>query len=443
MAMAAPLIKADFDLAIVGGAALLSAGNDFNILVDAFIGINGNQIVRICPCSEMPDGSFSAKETVAARGMVVLPGLINTHCHCAMSFFRGFGDDLPLTKWLFERIFPAERRMMNAETVYRGAKLALAEMLLAGITTVADSYFFEGAVARAGKEMGMRLVLCRGFFDPPVGVKPATLAQSARHFFIRYRGDSPLISPALFCHSLYTCSPTTLTTLKSVAREYDVPFMFHLLETAQEEAMVQERYGATVYDILTSGDLLDEKTLAIHCVHLNEKLVKLFAERGVKVSHNPRSNAKLACGIAPLPLMLAAGICVGLGTDGAGSNNRLDIFSEMEFLSGLHNIPLSRSRAIGASSIVRMATLDGAKALGLDSLSGSLEVGKDADIAIVDFHKPHLTPVHDYSSHLACRVRASDVHTTIVAGKVLVHNGALRYGDINEIMNAVRPLEGF
>jgi len=431
-----------FDIAIVGGE-LLTISNDMSKISDSFIGISDGKIKLVCSAKEMRGSVFFAKKTINANNMVVMPGFVNTHAHLAMSCFRGIADDMPLMKWLHESIFPLEKQFVDYDMVYYGSLLSMAEMLLAGITTCADSYFFEEAIVKAGIEAKIRLIVGKGFFDPPNidSVVVEKIIAIAEKFVTRCGNISDLIVPAIFCHSPYSCSPQVMKALKNVARENDILFMLHLLESADENKIVFDRYGQSPVELLLVNDILDKKTVAVHGVYLNANEIDIFAEHEVKVSHNPQSNMKLACGVAPIARMKKANICVGIGTDGATSNNRLDMFSEMSTTAKLHKVSALDATILPAQDIVRMATIDGAKVLGIDSLVGSIEVGKLADIIIVDFNAPHLTPVYDYYSHLVYCAKASDVYATIVNGSIVVFNNEVKTFDVASVINNVNKLK--
>ncbi|MEE4359239.1 MAG: amidohydrolase [Desulfococcaceae bacterium] len=375
-------------------------------------------------------------EKIDAEGGIIMPGLVNTHCHMPMTLFRGLADDLPLSQWLEEHIFPAEARHINPESVYWGTMLACAEMLLSGITACCDGYFLENHVAQAVQEMGIRAVLGQGIIDfPAPGVpRPEENVKHAKEFIQKWQNISPLIQPSLFCHSPYTCSARTLQKAKETADEMNVLFQIHAAETKWErEQMIREK-GMSPIAYLHSLGIPDENTLLVHCVWTDAEDIDIIAESGAAVSHNPGSNMKLASGIAPVPDFLKAGIRVGLGTDGCASNNNLDLFQEMDMAAKLHKVSTGDPTVMNARTVLQMATLAGARSVGLGDRTGSLEVGKAADIIIADTEQPHLQPLYDPVSHLVYSADGSDVRDVLVAGKVLVKNRKLCSADMGKIM---------
>ncbi|MEJ5329623.1 MAG: amidohydrolase [Desulfobaccales bacterium] len=369
-----------------------------------------------------------ARESLDATGLLVMPGLVNTHCHAPMVWFRGLADDLTLKDWLTRIIFPAEGRWLTPERVCLGAKLAAAELLRAGITTVADGYFHEDQVRRAFAEAGLRAVVAQGVVDfPAPGVPdPQDNLRVAREF-IEAGADFPtgLLTSTLFCHSPYTCGPETLTAAKDLTRKRHLPFFIHLAETKGEVEECRRRTGLTPARYLDRLGLLDENTVAVHAVWLEPEEVELLAARGVKVSHCPASNCKLAAGVAPVPEMLAAGVTVGLGADGAASHNRLDLLADMSLAARLHKVQRLDPTVLPAPEVVALATREGAKVLGLEHLVGTLSPGKAADLICLDLNRPHLTPLYDPYSHLVYAAGAADVRHVLVNGRFLLRDRRL------------------
>ena len=359
---------------------------------------------------------------VDARGGIIMPGLINGHTHVPMTMFRGMADDLPLETWLNEHIFPAEAQKVTPESVDQWAAHAAREMLLAGITTCCDGYFYEDIVAGALAGEGMRTVAGQGVIDfPAPGVAdPSQNLALAREGVAKMGEISSLVVPSVFCHSPYTCSSATLQGAKALAREAGVLFQIHVAETRGEAGMIAELGDRSIVGYLDDFGILDEDTLLIHGVWLDEAQIEIIARRGGGVVHCPESNMKLASGIAPVPAMLDAGIPVGLGTDGAASNNDLDIFSEMDTAAKLHKVASLDPCVMDAPTVLNMATTMGAKALGLDGEIGSLAVGKRADIICVDTDQPHMVPLFDPHSALVYAARPSDVSMVMVDGNIRV-----------------------
>jgi 5-methylthioadenosine/S-adenosylhomocysteine deaminase len=356
-----------------------------------------------------------------------MPGLVNTHTHAAMSCFRGIGDDLPLDRWLHEIVFPAERTAVVPEMVYWGTLLSCAEMLRNGITTFCDGYFFEESAARAVRDVGMRAILGQGILDHPTpdNPDPSTARARAESFLEDFPERDGRLRASLFCHAPYTCSPHTLSWVKELCRERGILFQVHLSETEWEVRSIEERYGRRPVFHLEALGLLDEGTLAAHAVWVNGEEIRLLAERRVGISHNAASNMKLASGVAPLPDLLDAGVVVGLGTDSCASNNALDLFREMDKVAKLHKVARLDPLVCPAETVVGLATLGGAAALGWGDEIGSLEAGKKADMIALDIRQPHLVPMYEPVSHLVYAARGSDVRYAWVNGRLLLEEGVL------------------
>lgn len=378
------------------------------------------------------------KKRIDADGCLVLPGLINGHTHAAMTLFRGLADDLPLMEWLNDYIFPVENKM-DGELVYVGTLLACAEMILSGVTTFCDMYLFEQETARAAKEACMRALVGEVLYDfssPNYGPPEEGLRYSES--LIREWQDDPLISVAVEPHSLFTCSPDLLVSAGELAERYGVPLIIHVAETEREVDEVHQRYGRGPVDHLDSLGLLTSRLIADHCVHLTAGDMQKMAENGVRVIHNPESNMKLASGIAPVPQMLGHGLTVGLGTDGCASNNNLDLLTEMDMAAKLHKVHTMEPTVLDAFTVLRLATSEGAKALGMAEEIGSLEVGKKADVIVVDMNKPHLTPLYNPYSHLVYSARGNDVSHTVINGRVVMEGRKLLHLDVEEVMARAR-----
>jgi 5-methylthioadenosine/S-adenosylhomocysteine deaminase len=428
-----------FDIIIEGGT-LLTMSETMDVIDNPVIGIRDGKIAFIKRGDIDGGNSCTAKKVLCAHGSLIMPGLINTHTHLPMVCFRGLADDLPLMDWLHNHIFPAESKFVTREMVYRGAMLAIAEMILSGTTTFCDAYFYESEVARAAFDSGMRGVVSQGFIDFPEPTAPEKIADIAERFISKWQLKSPLIIPALACHSPYTCSPETLTSVKAAARRADVLYSVHVSETKEEVAIVRERFGKTPVQHLKDIDILDDRTLAVHCIWLHDYEMEMLHSLNVKVSHNPESSMKLAAGCAPIPIFIEKGIAVGLGTDGSASNNDLDMFREMGTAAKLHKVIQMDSTVMDAKTVLKMATINGAKALGLEDRIGSIEPGKFADLIIVDTKKPHLAPMHSYYSQLVYAASGADVKTSIIGGKVVMHDRELLLVDLPSIMQEVRSI---
>jgi 5-methylthioadenosine/S-adenosylhomocysteine deaminase len=431
----------NWDILITGGTLMtMSAGME--IIEDSIIGIKDGLIVKISQKKDSGSNAFTAKETIDASGCIVMPGLVNTHTHLPMVCFRGMADDLPLMKWLNEHIFPAEARFVNKKMVYDGATLAMAEMILSGTTTFCDGYFFEDAITEAVSVAGMRAVVSQGFSDFIMPDKSSfeKMMAAAKRFVTRWQPYAPMITPAYFCHSPYTCSPATLVRVKEAAREAGILYLMHLLENKDEIDTILTRYGKKPVQHLLDLGVLDAQTVAVHCNWLTKEDIAVFADLGVKVSHNPESSMKLAAGVAPVPEMLRHGITVGIGTDGCASNNDLDMFREMDTAAKIHKVTLLDPTVMSAETVLKMATIDGAKVLGLDNLIGSIEAGKQADIILVDMNQPHLTPLYNCYSQLVYAARGADVRTSIINGRIVMKERQLLTIDILTAMNNVRSI---
>lgn len=381
-----------------------------------------------------------AKEVVDLHGGIAMPGLVNSHTHLPMSLFRGLADDLPLQQWLNEHIFPAEANHINEETVRLGARLSCAEMLLGGTTTCCDGYFHAAAIAEAVEQMGMRAVLGQGVIDYPApGVPdPSKGVVVARDFARQWQGRSELIRASIFCHSPYTCSEKTLTAAKRSADELGVLFQIHLAETRNELEQIRTAHGCSPAAYLHGMGIMDANTLLAHAVWVDAEDIERIAGSGARIAHCPESNMKLGSGVAPLPDFLSAGIAVGIGTDGCASNNDLDLWGEMDTLAKLHKVQRLDPTVMDAASVVRMATMGGAQALGMDDLIGSLEVGKQADVIVVDINQPQLTPMYHPASHLVYAVRAGDVRHVMVEGEWVVRERRLLSVDLDDLLHRVR-----
>jgi 5-methylthioadenosine/S-adenosylhomocysteine deaminase len=431
----------NLDIIITGGT-LVTMSAVMEIIEDGFVGIKDGVIVAAGQRSDQRYAGCQAKETMDASGCIVMPGLVNTHTHLPMVCFRGMADDLPLMEWLTKHIWPAEASFVNKKMVYDGATLAMAEMILSGTTTFCDGYFFEDAIADALNAAGMRAVVSQGFADvlTPDKFMFEKVMAAAQRFVKRWLPCAPLITPAYFCHSPYTCSPETLVRVKNAARDAGVLYLIHLLENKDETETILSRYGKKPVQHLLDLGVLDEQTVAVHCNWLGREDMTVFADLGVKVSHNPESSMKLAAGVAPVPEMLRRGITVGLGTDGCASNNDLDMFREMDTAAKVHKVTSLNPTVMNAETVCKMATIGGAKALGMDKLIGSIETGKKADMILMDMNQPHLTPLYHYYSQLVYATRGADVKTSIINGRVVMKDRQLQTIDVQTAMKNVRKI---
>ena len=424
---------------LINNGWVLTMDSENALFEKGAVAVSGDRIVAVGEGRALT-ASYKAGKTVDARGGIVMPGLVNAHTHAAMTCFRGIADDLPLMTWLNDHIFPAEAKL-TFDMVYQGTLLACAEMILSGTTTFCDMYLFEDAVAQAAKAVGMRAVVGEVIYDfPSPNYGPVEAGLKYTEDLIEKWRDDPLITIAVEPHSVYTCSPELLRRAGAIAEKNRTPLIIHVAETEKEVADVMEKYGRTPVAHLADLGTLGPNVIADHCVALTPEDMAMLKEFDVKVAHNPESNMKLASGIAPVPELLDCGVTVGIGTDGCASNNNLDLFQEMDTVAKLHKVNSLDPTVMDARTVLRMATIDGAKVLGLEDTTGSLETGKKADIIIVDVNRPHLIPMYDVCSHLVYAVNGSDVVTTIVNGNFLMEDRALTTVDADAVMKAVNRI---
>jgi 5-methylthioadenosine/S-adenosylhomocysteine deaminase len=429
-----------YDLVIHNGT-IVTVNRRFDIITDGLLCVKDGKLERletIAANQSLP----AATETINADGGLIMPGLVNSHTHLPMTLFRGLADDLPLDSWLNKHIFPAEDAHIQPNSVRWGTLLACAEMLLSGTTTCCDGYFFEDQVAEAVASSGLRAVLAQGVIDfPAPGVPdPQNNITTPRAFITKWQHASALITPSVFCHSAYTCSGETLQKAKALSTDAGLRFQIHAAETQFEVQQIRQEFNTTPIGYLDRLGILDENTLLVHCVWIDEADIDRIAERKASISHNPESNAKLAAGIAPAPQLLKAGIALGLGTDGCASNNNLDLFHEMDMAAKIHKAQTYDPTTMDARTVVEMATIGSARAIGLDDQIGSLEKGKQADVIIIENRSPHLTPMYHPASHIVYAAKSADVRDVIVAGRVLVRNQQIFSLDVEQIMSNVNEI---
>jgi 5-methylthioadenosine/S-adenosylhomocysteine deaminase len=412
-------------LIIVGGT-VITENASHQILSPGAIAIDATDIVDV-GSPEAIRRRYAAAETIDASDQVVLPGLINTHTHAPMVMFRGLADDLALMDWLQHYIFPAEAKTVSPEFVRIGTRLAALEMIASGTTTYADMYYFEEEIAKATRDAGLRGVLGETIiqFPAPDAKTPADGLARAERFIQAFRHDS-LITPAVAPHALYTNDRATLVACAELGRKYQVPVIIHLAETEDEVKIAREQHHATPTQYLESIGFWGPRTLAAHGVWVNDDDIQVLKRHGVGVSHNPESNMKLASGTAPVTKYLAAGVALGLGTDGAASNNDLDMFEAMRQASFLAKQVNHDPTVVPAQTALDLATIGGARALGMEQAIGSLEKGKRADVIAVSMDSARQTPLYNPVSHLVYVTRGDDVRTTIVNGKILMLDRRLR-----------------
>jgi 5-methylthioadenosine/S-adenosylhomocysteine deaminase len=430
--------KRDVDLIVSGGIVVTMDGARA-ILRDGGVAIQGDAIVAVGPRAEIED-RFRGAQTIDARGRLVLPGFINGHTHVPMTLFRGLHDDVTLQDWLYKYIFPAEAKNVNEEFVRWGTRLAAAEQIRAGVTTFADMYYFEDAVAEETKAAGMRGVLGETFIDFPApdNKSNAEMLAYTEKFLKRWQGDA-LIHAAPAPHSIYTCSKKTIQDAAALAKKYHAPLLMHVAEMKKEWDDSEKANGMSPVQYLEKIGVLGPELVAAHCIFVDEADRKLLAERQVGCVHNPSSNMMIASGVAPVPEMRSAGIAVGLGTDGpAGSNNDLDLMEEIDLAAKLAKITKMNPLALNAKAVVEMATIDGARALHMEKEIGSLEAGKKADLILISLDEPNAVPMYDVYAQIAYSLKGSDVETVVIGGRVVMRDRKLLTVDEPAVIEKAR-----
>lgn len=421
----------DVDILIRNGI-ILTMDAKRTLIEKGFLCVQGD---RISDVAQGDPHGVKARKTIDAKGGLILPGLINGHTHAAMSLFRGLADDLPLMDWLNRYIFPVESHM-DREFVRTGTLLACAEMILSGTTTFCDMYLFEEEAAQAAEAAGMRCLVGEVLYDfPSPNYGPMEEGLKYTEALIRKWQGHPLVAIAVEPHAVYTCSPDLLVRANQLALHYKVPIVLHVAESASEIEEVRRKYGKRPFEHLESMAVLGPHVIADHCVHLDDGEMQRMVAHDVKAITNPESNMKLASGISPVPQLLARGVTVGLGTDGCASNNNLDLFEEMDTAAKLHKLGAMDPTVLDAYTVLKMATLSGARALGMDDRIGSLEVGKKADVIVVDTRKPHLTPMYNPYSHVVYAAKGSDVSHSLINGKLVMENRKILSLDLGEVLD--------
>jgi 5-methylthioadenosine/S-adenosylhomocysteine deaminase len=423
---------------LIAGGTVVTMDANHRIVEDGAIAIRGDAIIAVGSRAEL-EARYHPTARLEARGKLVMPGLINGHTHVPMTLFRGLADDLALDEWLHKYIFPAEARNVTPDFVRAGARLGVLEMLRGGITTYVDMYYFEDEIARVTKQAGMRAVLGETILDFPAPDNK-NLPQMLRYtedFLKHWKGD-PLIVAAVAPHAPYTCSAETLRAAAELARRYGAPIVTHVSETKPEVEESRAKHGMSPVAYLDSLGLLGPDLIAAHCVWVDAADIALLARRGVGCVHNPSSNMKLASGISPVVEMLAAGVRVGLGTDGAASNNDLDLMEEIDLAAKLQKIARNDPRALPAEQAIELATIGGARALHMERQIGSLEAGKKADVIVVRLDQPHAVPMYNVYSHLVYALKASDVETAFINGKRVMAGRRVLTLDEADVVAAAR-----
>jgi 5-methylthioadenosine/S-adenosylhomocysteine deaminase len=418
----APVSIAD---TIITGTVVTMNGQR-RVYADGAVAVRGDTIVAVGPRADV-ESQFTVRQRIDGKNTLVLPGFINGHTHVPMTLFRGLHDDVTLNDWLYKYIFPAEAKNVNEEFVRWGTRLAAAEQIRSGVTTFADMYYFEDAVAEETKAAGMRGVLGETFIDFPAPDNKTNAAMLAytEKFLQKWQGD-PLIHAASAPHSIYTCSQKTLQDSAALARKYHAPILIHVSEMKKEWDDSEKQNGRSPVQYLDKIGVLGPDVVAAHCIFVDEGDRTLLAQHNVGCVHNPSSNMMIASGVSPVPEMRAAGIAVGLGTDGpAGSNNDLDLMEEIDLAAKLAKITKMSPLALNAQAVVEMATIDGARALHMEKEIGSLEAGKKADVILISLDEPNAVPMYDVYAQIAYSLKGSDVETVMIGGKFVMRDHKL------------------
>jgi len=422
---------------VVTNALVVTGDTAGTVIRDGAVAVRGGRIARVGTTAEI---GRHAGRVVDACGMLLAPGLVNTHCHAADSLFRGLVEDLPLEPWL-QAVWRAEGAILNRDTVRLGATLGLAETLLGGVTTTMDMFWHPAETVAAARALGVRVSTGGIFFDGPGidGLTPAGRLEAASAFFDAHDGAEDVL-PACLPHGTYTVGPESLVAAKRLAEARGGLYCTHAAETQAEQAVVAGRYGRSVVRHLDALGLLDARTVLAHCVWLDDEEIDILARTGATVSHNPVSNLKLASGIARIPDLLAAGVRVALGTDGAISGNDLDLWMALRLAATLHRGVTRRADAVTTAQAFRMVTLDAAAALGAADRIGSLEPGKLADMILIDLGRVHAVPLFDPLTHLVFSAAKSDVRHVFVGGRQVVEDGRITATDIDAVLAEVSAL---
>jgi len=430
--------KQRVDLLVTGGLLVTMDGGRA-IYDDGSVAVTGDTIVAVGPSATI-NAKFTGLVKIDARGKLVMPGFINGHTHVPMTLFRGLHDDATLDDWLRKYIFPAEAKNVTEDFVRWGTRLAAAEQIRSGVTTFADMYYFEDAVAEETKAAGMRGVLGETWIDFPApdNKNQTELLQYTERFLKKWNGDS-LIHAAVAPHSIYTCSRKTLQDAAGLARKYHAPILIHVAEMKKEWDDSENENGLSPVQFLDKVGVLGPEVVAAHCIFVDDADRKILARRQVGCVHNPSSNMMLASGVSPVPEMRAAGIAVGLGTDGpAGSNNDLDLMEEIDLAAKLAKITEMDPLALNAKAVVEMATIEGARALHMEKEIGSLESGKKADLIVIGLDRPNAVPMYDVYAQLAYALKGSDVETVVIGGRVVMRDHKLLTVKEDEVVPKAR-----
>jgi 5-methylthioadenosine/S-adenosylhomocysteine deaminase len=410
---------------VVRGGTIVTMNERGDVIEDGAVAVHRGRIVALGKRVDI-EKSYAGRETIEARGRVVMPGLINGHTHVPMTLFRGLADDLDLNEWLTKFIFPAEAKNVTEDFVRVGTRLGLAEMIRGGTTTYCDMYYFEDAIADETAKAGVRGVLGETVIDFPVADNK-TFAEAMTYtekYIEKWRGHA-LITPAIAPHAPYTVSEEHLKAVRDLSNRLKATIVIHVAETRKEVEDVTRDHNASPVAYLARIGFLYDRVIAAHTVHLTTEEIELLKRLGTGAVHNPQSNMKLASGVARVPEMLRSDVALGLGTDGAASNNDLDMWEEMDTAAKLHKLTTNDPRVVAAREVLEMATIRGARALHLEREIGSLERDKRADLIVVDMDALNQTPIYNVYSHLVYATKAADVRTVVIEGRVVMRDRRL------------------
>ncbi len=405
---------------LITGDTVITMNKERTILSNAALAVEAGEILWIGDVNQA-ESLFTPAQRFDFKGKVIIPGLANVHGHWAMTLVRGLVDDCALEQWL-ETIWRVEAALISPETVVVGSELAMIEMLRGGTTCAADMYWYYTEVTEASRQAGFRIVTGPSFAEIEGFEDYRNTNHSIAIEYLDRFADVPLVHPCIQAHSTYTTSPTTLELVKELVNQHGLLFVTHASESRGELELVQQKHDQRPIAVLDQFGLLGQHTLLAHCVHLTDEEISRLAETGTSVAHCPSSNLKLSSGIARVAEMLAQGVNVGIGTDGAASNNDLDLFHEAQLAALVQKGVTGDPKVLPAEKVFSMLTIDGAHAMGLSDKIGSLEVGKSADLAVIDFSSANLTPCYDYYSHLIYALSVGDVQDVMIAGQLLMHN---------------------
>lgn len=424
------LIKADY---------ILTMNKDDEVIENGFVLIENDKILKFGKLENLKE---DVDYIIDDRPNILLPGFINTHTHIAMVGFRGFADDKDLMDWLNNYIWPAENRAVDREFIKLASELAICEMIRTGTTTYNDMYFFQEITAEVSKEIGIRAFLGEGLIDFPTPSfkKPEDGIKIVESFIKNYLNDE-FIYPTLCLHAPYSCSKELILKGFEIAKKYNIPIHMHVAETKAEVEIIKNKYNLTPVRFLNSIGVLEHKFISAHSVYLDDEEIEIFKEKNVGVAHNPQSNMKLSSGVAPIVKMLNKGINVGIATDGTASNNNLDIIDEMRSCALIHKVYLMDPKVASAKDVLKMATIYGAKVLGIDNKVGSIEIGKKADLITISLNNFHLMPIYDPYSAIVYSANGLDVSSVIINGKIIMEKGEFKNIDIEKVKYNVERLK--